>query len=282
MKISSENAALALTQTNPSGAIAKRREAAELEAAKAKSSDGRTIVDTVELTDAKPAAQVSRTDAQTSTPVAQSNAGAPADPLADILKAFGQRSTDAGFSSALDVNGDGVINFADLNAALTKQNAPGETNPPTGGPLPVEPDPLAPTPASLDADEGGAIDAPTGAPAPTTGEEEEGPAVFTAEDVDRALGAFGTSEGDDAFNSAYDFDNDGVINFGDLNELLSRIGAGANAQQTLLDQLTERFGASNGDERFNANLDFDNDGVINFGDLNTLLANLAQNPNGDE
>ena len=282
MKISSENAAIALTQTNPSGAAVKRREAAELEAAKSKSSDARTIVDTVELTDAKPAAQVSRTDAQIPAPVAQANTGAPADPLADILKSFGQRSSDTGFNSALDVNGDGVINFADLNATLSKQNAPGETDPPTGGPLPVEPDPLAPTPASLDADEAGQIDSPTGAPASPTGEDEEGPTVFTAEDVDRALSAFGTSEGDDAFNSAYDFDNDGVINFGDLNELLGRIGAGTNAQQTLLDQLTERFGVSNGDERFNANLDFDNDGVINFGDLNTLLANLAQNTNGDE
>jgi hypothetical protein len=234
MKISSENAALALTQAKPSGASAKRREAAELEALKAKSSDARTIVDTVELTDAKPAAQVSRTDAQSTPPLAQG--GSPVDPLAGILKAFGQRSTDAGFDSALDVNGDGVINFADLNATLTKLNAQGESDPPTGGPLPVEPDPLAANPATLNADEGDVIeeaadDAEVGAPTTPAGEDEEGPAVFTAEDLDRALGAFGASEGDDAFNSAYDFDNDGVINFGDLNTLLANLAQNPNGDE---------------------------------------------------
>jgi Ca2+-binding EF-hand superfamily protein len=83
--------------------------------------------------------------------------------------------------------------------------------------------------------------------------------------------------GAEGFNSQYDFDNDGVINFGDLNALLSRISGDAGVQQqSLLEQLTDRIGSSKGDERFNPNLDFDNDGIINFGDLNTLLTNLAQ------
>jgi Ca2+-binding EF-hand superfamily protein len=285
MKIASENAALALSQVNPTSGAQKRRESAELEAKTKIAANERTVIDTVELSETKPVAQKSRVDAQIPTPIAPTTeaAATPADPLAELLKSFGQRSGDEGFNSALDTNGDGVINFADLNATIGKLNEPA-TTPETGGPLPVDPDPLAVSPASVIDEPAEAVipadaDTETGAvgqPASSTG-DDEGPASFTAIDIDRLLGSFGVEAGAEGFNSQYDFDNDGVINFGDLNALLSRISGDAGVQQqSLLEQLTDRIGSSKGDERFNPNLDFDNDGIINFGDLNTLLTNLAQ------
>ena len=286
MTIASENAALALSQVNaPTNGAEKRRASADIEAKSKIAANERAVIDTVELSESKPLAQKSRVDAQISAPAAPlaETPATPADPLAELLKSFGQRAGDEGFKSELDANGDGVINFADLNAALNKSG--GESAPPqTGGPLPVDVDPLAANPASL-ADEPGDAAVPAdgdteagaiGQPASTT-DDGEGPASFTSADIDLLLGSFGAQAGSEGFNSQYDFDNDGVINFGDLNELLSRVSGDANVQQqSLLDQLTERIGSSTGDERFNPSLDFDNDGVINFGDLNTLLTNLAQ------
>jgi Ca2+-binding EF-hand superfamily protein len=292
MKIASENAALALSQANAtSGAAQKRRAAEDIEVKAKVAANERTVVDTVELSEAKPVAQKSRVDAQipTETPSATETPATPADPLAELLSSFGQRAGDDGFNSALDANGDGVINFADLNAILNKLNGDDAT-PPTGGPLPVDPDPLAASPASITDDptsevppvdgdtEIGAVGQP-----PSTTEDTDEPASFTAVDIDRLLGSFGAQTGGEGFISEYDFDNDGVINFGDLNALLSRISGDAGVQQqTLLDQLTERIGSSKGDERFNPSLDFDNDGIINFGDLNTLLTNLAQSRSAND
>src|SRR5690606_20361193 len=232
------------------------------------------------------------------------------DPAAELLKSFGLRSGDEGFNSALDANGDGVINFADLNASLTNPEpptggpspvepapsaspasftdapadlpnpgdaagraaSPSGVEPQTGGPLPVEPTPGAANPASLQdapADElAPAVDEVTGA----AQSAPESPASFTVEDIERLLNVFGSAAGGERFDSTFDFDNDGVINFADLNELLNRVGQEpAQQQQSLLASLTDRFGASQGDNLFNPGLDFDNDGVINFGDLNTLL-----------
>lgn len=291
MKIASENAALALSQTNPSTQAAqKRRAAADLEVKAKIAANERAVTDTVELSETKPLAQKSLVDAQISAPaapVAENNAAS--DPLAELLKSFGQRTGDAGFKSELDVNGDGVINFADLNAAIAKAGEPSDT-PQTGGPLPVDPDPQAANPAALTDEPGDAVvnddaDTVAGAINEASGatDEGEGPASFTAADIDLLLGSFGAQSGSEGFNSQYDFDNDGEIGFGDLNELLNRVSSDANLQQqSLLDQLTDRIGASTGDERFNPSLDFDNDGVINFGDLNTLLTNLAQSRSAND
>ena len=67
-----------------------------------------------------------------------------------------------------------------------------------------------------------------GQTSPST-EDDEGPASFTAIDIDRLLGSFGAEAGAEGFNSQFDFDNDGVINFGDLNTLLTNLAQNRSA-----------------------------------------------------
>lgn len=274
-------------------AVVKRKAAAlEAQAIKEKTAAQTRPADTVELSEVKPlapTAQLSRTAAQDTpaepAPVApaateQTTPASPDDLVASILKSFGARSGDEGFNAALDVNGDGVINFSDLNAAVSAASV----TPPTGGPSPIETPAGVPAPQGLGADAADEV-APTiaqatGAPVapsiPDDANTPDEPRVYTLDDIELALGAFGTAEGEDGFNIDFDFDGDGRINFGDLNELLTRVG-GQTAQQTLISQLTELFGVNSNDSRFNTALDFDSDGVINFNDLNTLLSRLAEN-----
>lgn len=278
MQISSSDASLPALSALPRTDAAQRRKAAlaDEQAVKEKAAAPARPVDTVELTETKPAAPV----AQLSRSAAQESSTPPPSPdtlVASVLKAFGSRSGDDGFNASLDINGDGVINFADLNAALAGQNAP----PQTGGPSPIEQPANAPTPQALDADNAGEI-APAqgeqpGAPsAPAQADDADEPRVYTNKDIELVLGAFGAGADDERFDPELDFDGDGQIGFPDLNELLARLDQGQSPQQTLIDQLTDLFGLSANDQRFNPALDFDNDGVINFTDLNTLLARLAE------
>ncbi|MBX3352518.1 MAG: hypothetical protein KF684_06250 [Phycisphaeraceae bacterium] len=289
MQIASNDTTIAAlgAAARPDPAATKRKLAAIEELSfKEKAGAQPRPTDTVELTEVKPAApsaQVTRSAAQevvadqtpaTPTPAAPST---PDDLVASVLKSIGARAGEDGYNAALDVNGDGVINFADLNAAISGAGAP----PQTGGPSPIESPAGAPTAQGLGADASDDI-APTnsdaiGAPVPSTpAPSNDEPRVYTADDIELALGAFGAVDGDDAFDTDFDFDGDGRISFGDLNELLSRLG-GQTAQQSLISQLTELFGATSNDTRFNPSIDFDGDGVINFTDLNTLLSRLAEN-----
>lgn len=153
----------------------------------------------------------------------------------NLMKLFGSTEGDGNFMSQYDLDGSGTIDLQDLNAMLAQINSVPEA-------------------------------------------EEAGPAAFTQEDLDLLLDAFGAQVGDDSYSEALDIDGDGMIGLADLNLMLANFSEPEPQQsytQDHLDQLTEAFGASDGDENFVAELDLNGDGTLNLSDLNLLLAAMA-------
>lgn len=55
------------------------------------------------------------------------------------------------------------------------------------------------------------------------GNQQQNPPTFTQSDVDRILQAYGAAQGQTAYDPAFDFNNDGRIDFSDLNFVLSNV-----------------------------------------------------------
>lgn len=104
-----------------------------------------------------------------------------------VLDAWGRRAGEKGFDEALDLNADGVINSADLAAALGGQSKP---NAPAAPPVPPEPAPQR---------------------------------IYSSTDLNQLLKSWGARSGENNFTADYDFDGDGRISSVDLAQLLGRL-----------------------------------------------------------
>lgn len=110
------------------------------------------------------------------------------------------------------------------------------------------------------------------APTPTPPESQ----VFSLSDVTTLLSSYGRREGEQGFDARFDTNSDGVVDFTDLNHVLSNLASPiSSTQQQQLEGLIQGYGTGVGDPLYNASLDFDNDGRISFTDLNELLSRLA-------
>ncbi len=193
---------------------------------------------------------------------------APTDPaqeaaslLQSMRDAFFTRSGEDGFNAELDFNRDGVINIQDV--AVLRQKVAS-----AGVPVTDVADPAPDTSAAT---------AQVASVPPTDTESTAGGGT-----LDPLRAAFYTREGDDGFNAAVDFNNDGVINAVDLG--LARRGDaettqpvpptvtsagndGGNPVKETLNDLLAAFYTREGEDGYNAAVDFNNDGVINVRDL---------------
>lgn len=109
------------------------------------------------------------------------------------------------------------------------------------------------------------------ASADTSESRTNGPSM-NSEDTEMAefRAAFGSSVGDANFKASYDFNNDGVIDLGDFDQLAqNRAVARFTAQ---MDELMKAFGSESGDEGFMRNCDVNGDGCIDLGDYDQLVA----------
>jgi Ca2+-binding EF-hand superfamily protein len=182
--------------------------------------------------------------------------------LDGLLASFGARSGDASYDPAFDHNGDGVIDFSDLNNVLSNFEPPATEQPAAQGAAPGAQAPVAPAEAEEPA---GA----TPAPAPADGE------TFGPGDLSGLLQAFGRRAGEQGYDARFDINSDGVVDFSDLNSALSAFDPPVPEQQQLeLTGLLGAFGSSAGDETFDARFDYDGDGRVAFNDLNRLLDEL--------
>lgn len=213
--------------------------------------------------------------------------------LDSLLASFGAGQGSAQFNAASDLNGDGLVNFDDLNrllsnfapaAAPATQAAPpppAPTSKPAQTPIASaaaerEAAPVA-TPASTP--EATAAAAPLtpeagtaqAAPSPT-GQTDGG--GFDQSDLPSLLFSYGSRLGESGFDARFDFNSDGVIGFDDLNTALSSISPGAAQHASTLEGLVNAFGLGQGAEGFAPEFDFDGDGFIGFADLNRLLDDL--------
>ncbi len=189
----------------------------------------------------KAVAQVAQ-DVQTvsATPAAPAQETPPATPdasqtdLNGLLAAYGAVNGDPRFDPRFDFNSDGRIDFNDLNTALSALAA-------------TPPKPVAQT--------------------------------FSLSDVTTLLSSYGRRQGEQGFDARFDTNNDGVVDFTDLNHVLSNLSSPVSStHQQQLAGLIEGYGTGVGDPLFNSAFDFDNDGRISFGDLNELLSRIAGEP----
>lgn len=107
-----------------------------------------------------------------------------------VQSLLGRTEGERAFNPSYDMDGDGTIGISDLLLVLSLYGEGAEV-PSSAGPTPP--------PGSFD-------DQP-----------------YTRADVDALQGAFGSKTGERAFNPAYDFDGDGVIQTADLLSLLERV-----------------------------------------------------------
>lgn len=149
--------------------------------------------------------------------------------LDKLLAAYGSVAGDERYTETYDLNADGRIDFEDLNSLLSqiRENEP--------------------------------ADAPS----------------FTQDDLDGLLASFGASQADERFNASYDLNGDGRVDFDDLNSMLTAMKQHQTAgDPDPLQMLVDAFGKISGDAGFEGALDLNNDGTINFSDLNRLLTSL--------
>lgn len=166
--------------------------------------------------------------------------------LQGIRDSFFTREGDEGFNAASDLNGDGVVNVQDLGLFRQSQADVAQ--------------PVQPVPATLTGDNEAAT-ASTAAPAiqSVTSEPDAGVVI---DDPAPATVATGVS------SLAIDPDTIG---------LASSANAGAtpavdvaSIRESLLDQLRNAFFSRAGDDRFDASLDGNGDGRINFADFTVV------------
>lgn len=137
------------------------------------------------------------------------------------------------FDVGLDLNNDGVINFADLKAFKNAQSEPQSVAPPTDSESPVVPDPV--------------------------------------DVVERMRAAFFSVTGDDHFDPGSDLNGDGQVNYADL--AILRAGDDAvepDSTPDMLAQMRDAFFTQRGDDGYESALDLNNDGSINYADLAAL------------
>lgn len=104
----------------------------------------------------------------------------------------------------------------------------------------------------------------------------------TQPDLNGLLAAYGSSTGEARFDARFDYNNDGRIDFNDLNSALSSLAATPPQPETpqtfsLSDvtNLLSSYGRRQGEQGFDARFDTNQDGVVDFTDLNHVLSNLA-------
>lgn len=220
--------------------------------------------------------------------------------LDSLLASFGAGQGSAQFNAASDLNGDGLVNFDDLNRLLSNfaPAAPAATQAPPVSPAqtPIasaaaEPETASTATPSASASPSTPATSPTSTPeataasaplTPEAGQAQAAPSptgqtdggVFDQGDLPSLLFAYGSRLGESGFDQRFDFNSDGVIGFDDLNTALSSISPGAAQHATTLEGLVNAFGLGQGSEGFAPEFDFDGDGFIGFADLNRLLDDL--------
>lgn len=103
----------------------------------------------------------------------------------------------------------------------------------------------------------------------------------TQDDLNGLLAAYGAVNGDARFDARFDYNNDGRIDFNDLNTALSSFSKTPSQpvpQTYTLDDVTSilsTYGRRAGEQGFDARFDTNNDGVVDFTDLNHVLSNLT-------
>lgn len=121
-----------------------------------------------------------------------------------------------------------------------------------------------------------ARDVANSTPAPTAPDRS-----VSQDDLNGLLAAYGAVSGDTRFDARFDFNNNGRIDFEDLNTALSSFTATPPAtvpQSFTLEDVTSllsTYGRQTGEQGFDARFDTNNDGVVDFTDLNHVLSNLA-------
>lgn len=106
---------------------------------------------------------------------------------------------------------------------------------------------------------------PAGKPAPTSG-PKGGESL-----LDRLRGSFGAVRGDKAYDESLDFDADGEITIGDYAIYSQKMAKPAPpSTDDQLEQLTKAFGSSKGEDGYDPNVDFNEDGVVDIGDFAIL------------
>lgn len=139
------------------------------------------------------------------------------------------------------------------------------------------------TASPLARDEAPAIAQPSSDQGATTASQAQhasSPPSVTQQDLNDLLTAYGSVTGDARFDARFDFNNDGRIDFNDLNTALSSFNANPPqpvAQTFTLNDVTSllaSYGRSAGQPGFDARFDTNNDGRVDFTDLNHVLSNL--------
>lgn len=97
-----------------------------------------------------------------------------------------------------------------------------------------------------------------------------------AASLQRMREAFFSVEGDESFDASVDLNGDGAVNHADLGMLRERLMEAAASERPPADGLRERireaFFAVEGEDHFDASVDLNGDGVVNYGDLGLLRA----------
>lgn len=169
-----------------------------------------------------------------------------ADDLSNLQSLFGKKAGQKGFDAQYDLNGDGVINGADLANLLARFERP-SAQPADTPPAPA-PEPIKLTSQQL------------------------------LDGVLKHLGA--KVQGDEGI---YDVNGDGAINGADIAQVLAQWNQSPAAkteqsspasQSRMLNALMSSLGSVAGDGVFSQSLDFNGDGTINGADLAHYLANV--------
>ncbi len=190
--------------------------------------------------------------------------------LDSIRDAFFTREGDDGFNAAADLNGDGIVNVRDLAAFKLAQS---DTSEPT---LPIS----EPTTGPIDAQVAGVATQSSGV---ALNAEPDAPTVVSdpAGSTPQAANALAGNTNDDATATASgSFNTDPAGGVPEAATALLNVAAGeatpgvagasVDAQTTrmnLLDQLREAFFSREGEDRFDASLDGNGDGLINVADF---------------
>lgn len=122
---------------------------------------------------------------------------------------------------------------------------------------------------------GVAASASANASAETTETRTNGPSMNAQDpELEQFQAAFGSSVGDANYTAKFDFDNDGVIDLGDFDQLAHRREVARFTNQ--MDELMKAFGTESGQEGFSNGCDVNGDGCIDLADYDQLV---SQNKN---
>ena len=166
--------------------------------------------------------------------------------LQSIRDSFFTQEGEDGFDAASDLNGDGVVNFQDLGLFRSSQGDTAE--------------PVQPVPAALTADNEAVATSTAAPPIQNVASEPDASAVI-----------------DDPAPAAVNAGVNALAIDPDTVGLATSANAGtapaldvASIRESLLDQLRNAFFSRAGDDRFDATLDGNGDGRINFEDFTVV------------